>query len=658
MARKKKEERRRSGSFFINAVDAFTAFIYSFLKGGETSRKVLTDDSYYRESRTAHAFEKNARSLVKDSSIQYIGTFLEQSTTMRAAGAFRSFLAALSLNVYGIFSIVYGLVSIVMYYLSYVLNGKNEHGASALLFAGILIVCAVPMLMTSRSAVSVLAESVIMRKILLSFLGLPVEKLNTRKQIGGNEYMLLSAFLAILFGIFTYFVHVLYIPILFGVVVMISLISSHPEAGVVITVAVAPFLQFTNEPELILAVLILGTMASYVGKLIRHRRTVIFSAECILVFLFCAFILASSIFAVGGAETLQESVLTIIVIVGGFFLTYSLMETEKRLAACMRILTVSFISLCLAGLWNLFYNGIADGVIYSMRESVRPIFENNIIYIADDASVFGVFAVLMTPLIFAYMAKRKSATGFASALAFLAVIVFAAFIYGTYETVVAIVIEFFLFWLIYSHKTMTALIFLALPVAILAMLYPYAATRYDLPEIGELFKGLLPLGFADSSAHLSVIEHTVEMLKDGNLMGIGAGKHAFEAVYPAYADAVSAGADNPASLWLQIICWSGVGGMAVFVVLALLIARNSLGQLSCSRERTMRPEVLALFCSVFTAMIFGSVNCIWDDVRMLYLFWTCVGLLAAYIREAREAEDRKLADYARDDDNTDIELRF
>ena len=653
----KDNKKKQSGSVFVNLLNAFSAFLYTLISGRCGQYRGLGDKDAYHNSRTAEFLEKNV-GYRSQKSTDVIERFLEKSIALRVAGAFRSFMASLCLNVYGIFAVVYGLTSVVMYYLFYTLNGKNDHGVSALATAVILIVCAIPMLVGNRSVLTILYESVIMRKVLLSFLGIPAEKLKAGKSLGGTEYMFMAAILGLLFGIFTYFFHTAYFLIIFGVIVLISLISSHPEAGVVITVAVVPFLQYSNAADMILCILIVLTMISYVSKLLKRRRTASISAESLLVMIFCCFILVASFFSVGGQQTHLEGIATVIVIIGGFFMTYNLMESENRLSSCMKILTVAFLSICFAGIWNLIYNGIADGVIYSMQESVRPIFANNIIYIADDASVFGVFAVLISPFIFSYIAKRKSVTGVVLGLIGLATAVIASFIYGTYETIIAIAIEFCLFWLIYNHKSLTVFICLAIPMTAVVLAYPYLASRFNLPDVGSLIRAALPLGFSDSAVHESVTNSTLEMLKDGNWIGIGSGKHAFGAVYPAYSNAVSAGATNPGSLWLQVICWSGVGGLIAFVLILLQLFKNVLHSLLFSRDAKRRTETLGLFIGVVAALIFGCVTCIWDNIRMLYLFWVCVGLLTSYVREENRIEKRKLALFETESDSTDIELRF
>ena len=45
-------------------------------------------------------------------------------------------------------------------------------------------------------------------------------------------------------------------------------------------------------------------------------------------------------------------------------------------------------------------------------------------------------------------------------------------------------------------------------------------------------------------------------------------------------------------------------------------------------------------------------------MSMLYLFFACAGILAAYVREGKEAEIQKQAVYENNACSTDIELNF
>jgi hypothetical protein len=637
------------------AVNAFTAFLYSLFINGRIGAIFSSEKLSYKGSVSESILEKNAKE--KKNELRS-GSVLEKSRVLGAIAQIRAFLASLSLNVYAIFFTVYGLTAVFIYYVTIATNGKNDHGVSTLITAVIIILCSLPALASSRSAVEVISESRALRWTCLSLLGIPEEKMKVRKNYGGVEYMFMASIIAILFGIFSYFLHSSYLPAVFGIVVAACLIFANPESGVVMTVAAAPFLQFSRAAEPIIIIMILVTAASYAVKIIKRRRTVSLSGEAILSFVFCGFILIAGTFSHGGVVTFKDSLVSVIVILGGFFLSYNLVRGEKRLNSFIRILTVSFLALSVAGLWNMFYNGIADGVMYSIREDVSPIFENNIIYIADSAEVFGVLAVLTAPLVFSYAAKCKNAKSFAVVLILMAVTFASTYVYGSYEALVAVVIEFFVFWLLYSHKSLSVLIFAALPVGIVAIAYPYISSWLGIGDFGELLAGILPLGSKEASEHLAAVKSTVDMLLDGNLMGIGAGKHAFDSIYPAYSNVVSEGVATPTSFWLQLVCWSGIGGAITFAVTVLALFRKSVGNLMVSRNKKSRTETLALFCSLFASLVFGSVNCLWSDIRMLYLFWVIAGMLSAYVREQTEEDEREISEFENISHATDVEMRF
>ena len=655
--RKKAKNEARGESFFARNIDRFCSFIYSLFTNSAAGTWLSNNDNIYKKSKYAKRVEKTAVSVRTELS-KSAETVMEQSKAVKAFKAFKVFLSSLSLNVYGVFFLTYGLSSMFMYYITILLNGKNDFGRSSLLTALVMAVCSIPLIMSSGAATEIMAGSKIMRKLITSFFVIPEEKLKQRKRIGGTEYMVMAVMIALLCGVLTYFLHSAYVLFLLGLVILLCVIWSNPEAGIMLTVAATPFLQYVDFSEVVLAVMITVTGISYVMKLSRHRRTLTFSSEAVVIIIFCGFLLVASAFSRGGLRTLYDGAISVIIILGGFLMTFNLMHGEKRISLCVKALSGAFMLLCVFGIFSVAYNGIAGGAMYAMKEYIQPIMEGRNLYIADSASVFGVMAVLISPLIFAYIARQKSVRGVAAVLGFMTIVMIAAFVYGTYETIMAIIIEFCAFWLMYSRKTLKVVIYSIVPIAIAMLVYSGLANQFGLPSIMEAINSLLPLGFAESSTHLNVVEDSFAMLMNGNLSGIGVGKHAFKSVFPAYSDVVSAGADIPGMFVLQLVCWSGVGGLLAFTGFVFILMKRSLGSLIVMRHRTLRCETLALVCGIGGALIYGSVNCLWSDMRMLYLFWVCAGLLAGCVREGREREAARLADFSNDYDSADVELKF
>lgn len=651
-----KKKRRRGGSFFLSVIDAFTAFIYSLFANGRVGTW-FSSDSLERESLIMRLSNKLPRLLKRNAVSETVDDVMKNSVFLKIPEAIRIFLSQLSLNVYGMFAIIYGASAVVTYFISILINGSYRGGEYALITAVIIVVCSFPMLVSSKSLATAVSGSRIMSKLVLSFFAIPEEKLKPGKRRGGVVHMFFAVGLALLFGAATYFIHPLYVPIAVACIAVISIISANPESGVAMTVAAAPFLQYTEYAELILNVMIVVTLLSYLSKVLKHRRVLAASAEGILVLIFCGFVLVAGAFSSGGDGAFLHSLFAVIIIIGGFFSAYCLIRGKRLLSSCVKIIAVSFSILAALGVWNVFYNGIVDGVYYSIREYVQPFFDGNNLYIADNASVFSVLALLSVPVIFAFMTKKSSVRKTVLYLALLTVIVGACFIYGTFETLVAILIEFCIFWVLYSHKTFNVAVFALIPIAFAAVLSPFILRYLDVQSISDAIEEHMPLVSPASSYLFEVAESTLAMLRE-NMLGIGAGESSFATAIVDYTDIVSKGATDPGSFFLQIFCWSGICGVAVFAIFAVILFKNSLGMLATEKDKSMRAEALALVCALLGVLIFGSVNSIWSDSRMLYLFWVCAGLLAGYVREARETDNLNAASRSSLEDNTDVELTF
>ena len=657
---KQHTKKKRSGSLFLKTVNMLTEYLYSIFKHGKVGDVLSTDNYSYQNSYTGYVVDKIAKK-GRGHMAQSVATVFEENVATKLVGAFRTLLASLSFNVYGIFFAIYGLTAVFMHYISQVTRGYYIHDFYAVITAAMLIFCSFPMLTSSKSISQMTSESRIVRKLALSFLGFPEENLKYKNAVGGIAGMFISAGLAAGFGALTYFWHPSYFLIAFGVVVVLCIIFANPESGVVLTVMAAPFLQYTEYADLILALMVGVTAVSFICKVIRRRRIVIFSAEEIILVIFCGFIIVASSFSVGGSATFLDALKTVLIIFGGFFLTYNLTKGENRLEVCTRLLTVSFIALCVSGLWYIFYHGIIDGFVYSIREDFSHILlesNDNFLYLNDSVSVFSVLSVLVFPLLYLYIARSKNVRQFVALGIVMLMCAAASFAYGTYEAVVAIAVELVVFFIMWSHRSLSALIFVAAPILTIFMLYHYAEVYWGWSSPAEILETVLPANDPISSSRSEIGASISAMIADGNQSGIGAGSHAYQMMLPQYANAVSRENGAQGNLYWQIICWSGIGGLVAFLAFFFILLKKSLGYLMLSRHKKLRGAVLALFCSMSVALAFGLVNCLWTDVRMLYLFWVCAGLLAGYIREGREIRMR--ADLERCDafDSKDVRVNL
>lgn len=650
--------RKRRPSLILNAIDRFSAFIYSFFFHGRVGDMLSSGDTLCKRSYLSGFFSRKSHVTVKKTVMDRANAIVENSAVARFINFIIDFFASLRINVYGAFFTFFGLASAIAHLISAVINGIGSIDFVAIVVSAIIAICALPLLFSANPAIEVLANSAFLKKALLDILCIPPEKLRAKGQYGGTAYIFVAAIIAILLGALSYLISPMYFVLLFVCLLAALAIFSSPETGVILTLAFLPFMQYTADPTLILFALLIVTSASYVLKVLERKRTVSLSPEITMILLFCGFILAGGFLSKGGIHTFLDGALTAFLILGGFFLTYNLINTEKMIAACLKTLTASFILLCLIGIWDGFYNGVSARIIDSVEPRITPLTEQNVFYIADNGAVFGLFAIILFPMLLAYISKRKTVQGFFSVVIFMLISVIAASVCSYYEIVVVLFIEFAIYWFINGYKSIKFLIVALIPVGFIYALYPFAVKYLGFPNLGHLLMEYMPASTHESAFHPQIATDVIEMLFDGNIFGIGAGDHAFKSVFAAYAGVVSAGAGDPSSLWLEILCWSGIFGLMTFSVFLIFLVKRSFGFFIDPHSKELRTKAIALFCGVFGAILFGFVYSIWSDYRVLYLFWAAVGLLMCYIRLGRNGDETKRAEFSDENDSKDIELIF
>ncbi len=653
-----KRIKKHRPSLLITAVNRLTSFIYSLFTSGRTGDMLSSSNTLCRRSFLASVFNERVEKR-NNSSSKYNETVIERSRVSAVISSVRIFLMSLKLNVYGIFFAFYGLFRTVAYYILTRVNGTASVDEDILIGAGVILFCSIPLLFSSQSAPQAIASSKLMHGIIVDFLCIPEEKLKTRKQYGGTVYVFFSAVLAMVLGAFTYQIHPLYVPALLGIVILLFVVFSNPESGVILMITATPFLQyFEHSSEFLLIMTVLVALA-YLCKVLQKRRTVSMSPEISIVIIFCGFIFIGGIGSGGGFETFLDSLSTIMLIFGGLFLTYNLINSEKLLSICSRTLIVSFLLICFVGIWDSVYNGISDRVADSlMGQSLVNMAQPELLYIADRGVVFGMFAILMFPMVLSYITKQNNIQGVCAVIIFVIIAIAAAWMCSHYEIIIALLIELLIYSLLYSHRSLTFVMLASVPLGIVAMMYPYAMENWYWPDISGLLMEYMPASISDNGAFTESSKSVINMLLDGNLSGIGAGSHAFNSVYPVYANAASSAVEQPMSIWLEIMCWSGIFGLASFIIFIVFMTKRSLGYFLSTRNRELRSTALALFCGIIGMLLFGSVYSVWSDMRILYLFWAFVGLLMGYIRLGREKEDRRSSYLSALSDAADAELIF
>ena len=653
----KKAKGKKHSSLFHGLASRFSTMIYSFFVNGRIGDMLSSKDTLCKRSLLATTVEQR-RAGAQSKLLKYPEALMEKSISSRVLHFIRTFLASVKLNVYGMFFVFYGLISAIAYLIPAFISDFTYFDPYAVIISGVIMIAATPLLFSSKSAVPALAASRFVGKIIRDFLCVPTEILKVKRQYGGTVCVFVSAVLGFACGVVSFFTHPLYVPILFLCLTAVFLIFALPETGIIITLAALPFMQYLPSPHVVLFIMILITAVSYFCKVFQRKRTFTLSPEISMVMLFCGFIAVGGMLAGGGARALADSFSAIVYILGGFVLTYNLVNTEKMLSACLKTVTASFLIICFVGIMESTYNGLSARIIDTFTPAISDITEENMLYILDNGVVYGMFALLVFPLFSAYIIKRKSFRGMALVTVGGIILLAAAWMCSHYEIIIALLIELILFWFIFSHKTMTATIFALIPIGIVVLIYPYGVEYLGLPNISEILMEYMPAGMPDAELHSSVTRDAVSMLLDGNLLGIGVGEYAFASAFSPYAGVESAGATQPMSLWLQIVCWSGIFGLVAFVIFLIFLIKRSLGFFISSDNREQRANALAIYCGIVVSLLLGFAYGIWIDVRVLYFFWAFTGILMGYIRLGNEKDQIREAGFSDREDSKDVSVLF
>ncbi len=655
-----KQRKSHRGSLIWAMLNSFTAFLYSLFIFGRVGEHLSSRNTYCKRSLLAHSFSGTKTEAHTEWHLLFAAAF-QKNGIVRFLSRIGRLVSCLKVNIYGTFFAIYGITAGLVCYITTLINGQSVFEDGNLQFiatSAAISICAIPLLFSGQSATKAIAKSRVMRRVALDFLDIPEEKLEGDVQYGGKQYALVAVISAIVCGTLTYLFGVWYMIIATLAIIGLYLVFSSPEVGVILTIAAIPFLQYGSVTKTGVVIMILVTSLAYGVKLIQRRRAMTLSPELVMALLFCGFTFAASLFTAGGAQVTWDAISQIIIIVGGLFLTSNLITSRKRIDICAKTLTSVLVVCAVIGIWDGFYHGISHRISDRVGEQLFDISSMDVMAVLEGGTVFGIMAVLAFPMLFAYAAKQKSVKGIAAMIIASLITFVACWLCSRYEIVVALIIECVLFWLLYSHRSLAVMIIAAIPISIAAILYPYAIQHLGWPNFTAILAEYMPTGLYSTAINTEASMAMLEMFFGGNILGIGAGQGALEAVLPQFSELVSASEAYGSSLWMNVLCSSGIFGFAAFLIFIGFLIRRSFGCFSASDRDENQSLGIALLCSVCVALMLGMITNVWANGGMMYLFWVNVGLLIAHIRVLDSERARRSASFADSVQSADTEVKF
>ena len=525
----------------------------------------------------------------------------------------------------GLFLFSFGFYIVTIQLLrQFAFHTSNVETASALIGL-IIMVIAIFMFFSKKNLAEAIYESVVLRTILFDYLGLRVISVAKAAKTEARRGFNIAFIFGMLFGVLSIFVDAATIVLVLAGIMLVSIVLSMPEAGVLITFLVLPFVTTKH------LILMLGLiLVSYVLKLLCGRRVLHLSLIDYTVAVFLFFTIFSGIITVDSSSF--PKMLVFVIFMLGYFVVKNTISSPSLVRRCLYSLVASSALVSAYGLYQNFFGEIStvwqDVTVFSeISGRVVSTFEN--------PNVLGEFLILVFPVTLALMISVKSASQrfafFCAALLNAACLVF-TWSRGAW---LGFVIATVLFFLLSGKHFFTAGILLS-PLAL-----------FGLSFMGNtsVFRRFTTFGDSSTSYRLSIWRGTLDMLKDTWWYGIGIGEGAFRKVYPAYALPGIETAPHSHNLYLQIITEGGIFALLSFILFILVFMQCSFSFSKNAVSRANRSICVGLFAGIAAFLIQGLTDYVWYNYRIFLLFWLIAGLAVAHIHTAKQTEEESLPIY-------------
>lgn len=618
-------------SFFVYLLDTLTDKVYEALANGFFG-KILT--AYSAEQA---AFESG---FVKNHFIskkfkryfrlfrQFLSKSFESSLCLNQVKRLSRKMLLIPLKSYGVSLFFFGLYTVMICLIRWVVPGLTEAGAEYILIGVSTCIVSIPLLISYDSLAEASGKSMILGSFLRDVFGLREEAFEGEVSSGRGASNLLLCF-GMLMGLLTLFVHPFTILLACFAVVIMGLIFTAPEIGVLLAIFLLPFLSFFQSPALILAGLILVTTVSYLIKLVCGKRILRFELLDLAVVLFWLLLYFSGVISAGGSEGYPEVLLSCALMLG-YFLAVNLLRTERWLNRCVLALTSSGTVVAIIGVFQYAFGTIDmaawldTSYFYDIDRRAVSLFEN--------PNVLGAYLIIVLPFALycatrAYGAKKKLLIRISIALILICLVL--TWSRGAW---IAALVEILIFSLLYSKKTTRFLVLLCACIPVLSFLIPQTVIR-RFTSIGSL---------ADSSSmyRLYTWKGTWRSIQEYWLGGVGYGNTAYEQIYPQFAYAGIEAAEHSHNLFLQIWFGMGIGGLVIFLAILLLFTQMALESLKETESIALRYMVSASLCAVLASLTMGLFDFVWYNNRVFFLFWIALGVACACARVGRAEKKR------------------
>ncbi len=638
------KEPKRGGLFSLAA--RFTAWLYTCIAhsyiGGALTGYRRVDGSYVRWRRLLGSTVGRPVSPSRMALVEAV----QGSHVLRFLRTFFRLFFGCPLRVFGCFGATYALVGLVWTILSDLLGQgyPGLWGGVTHIFPWVVVLAfALPALFSTASLAHGF-RSGIARLIAVKLLGLPLDTTTLPAYAChpiACTVAVASGGLVAVAGQFQYMRSLFPLPpegvmVLLPFLVPVSIcvigaIMAYPEAGVVLSALLLPFVWFRFEALLPLLLLVLVTWLSYALKLLLLQRTIRFDCLDTVVLLVGVLILAAGM---TGTVVTQEGCLqaiSLFVCLSDYFLIVNLMNTRRAISRCLTGVGISVVVVtALAYLHRLSPEGVAwlagspagNAIVAGVQTMSADLEE---LWTAHAE----LFLVLVFSWLFAFLMRTDRLLYRVFCLVIMGLDICLIISTRSVSALCCIVVVTVLFFLLWSHKA-PAVGLVTLPALAAGGVWLW----YLFPISESVHMTLFRSGLYKQQLWRSLWEMALD-----HPGGIGMGEAAFLWIYPAYAAPDLGGVTESGSLLFEILLHYGFVGLLLFAVMLFLFIQKGMTSLTNAAHVKDRAMLIGGIVGLVGVMAFGTVRSFVTSPRVFFTLVLLGALCSAYANILQREDD-------------------
>lgn len=516
---------------------------------------------------------------------------------------------------FGAFAMTWSAYVIIIGLIKHFIIMLPENVAADIICGTIVFLASIPLMFTDQTLCTLCSESPIAFAVLTQLFGVPPEVMKSRgrSKVGQS----IAVIFGIVFGLLTYLISPTDMILAVLALISVALILTYPEGGVVISIAIAPFLGMSFAPSRILAVVVLFTALAYAIKVIRGKRVLKFGITELSFTAFFAVVFLAG-FAPGESNTFEHAILCCALMLI-FPLTVNLMKYRRWIKACAFAFILPVSVVAFTGIVQYCLGFAPSGWL---DESIFGGIPSRTVSLFNNPNILGVYLTMIFPfvLMLTLPHNRPNMRVLGCILsAFVAICTVFTFSRSAW---IALVAGAMLFAIMISPKGILWMIPIAASAVGATLLFP--------DTVGARIRNFVSMTDSANNYRVSVWNSSWEMLSDVFVSGLGMGEEAFKTAYIGYASAGTQYAMHSHSLYMQIVIQTGVIGLVLFAVFVFNSARRCCSSVAIkSSDEFLSTVAKAALSGAFALLVAGIFDYTWYNYRVFFMFWSLIGFACA-----------------------------